>query len=182
MFDKMQKKLDEVLTLVKDDLTQIKTGRAKPAMVETVQVEAYAGQRMPLMELASITAPDPHMLMVSPWDKSVIGAIEKALSASDQNLNPVVDGEIIRISVPALTGERREQLVKMVKQRVESGRQMMRGVRNDEKRDIDGSKGEAGVSEDDIARQLEEMQKVFEAAMKRLDELGEAKETELMEM
>lgn len=181
MFDEMKQNMDKVISLVSNDLKQIKTGRAKPSLIEDVQIEAY-GSMMHLRELASISAPDTHLLTVSPWDKSVLGAIEKGLAKSSMGLNPVVDGDMIRIALPALTQERREEMVKMVKQHIESGRQMLRGVRNDTKKEVEDQKGSSGVSEDDIESQLEEMQKHYDEWMKKLDAVGEEKEKELMQI
>jgi ribosome recycling factor len=178
----MLKKLEAVLKLIGDDLVGIKTGRAKPAMVEQIKVEAYEGTYLPLVELASISAPDPHMLLVQPWDQSVVKRIEAGLRKADQSLNPAVDGSVIRISIPPLTEERRKDLVKLVHQKIESGKEMMRGVRNDMKRDIDGMKDDAGVSEDDIRDWMDQMQKHHDEFMKRLEEMGEKKEHELMEI
>lgn len=182
MFEDMEEKLQSVLVMVDDDLTQIKTGRAKPSLVDHIQVEAYEGQKMPLIELASIAAPDPHMLVVSPWDKSILETVEKAIAASEANLNPVVDNDVIRINIPPLTQERREEMVKLVNQRIESGRQMMRVVRNDKKREIDQTEGNAGVSEDDVKSHLDEMQKLFEEYIVKLESMGKGKEEELMEI
>ena len=114
---------EQVLALVADDLKGIQTGRAKPSLVEDVMVEAY-GSKMPLKELASITAPDPHLIVVQPWDKGVVEAIEKALSSGQTQFNPAVDGQVIRIQIAQLTGEKREELIKQVTQRIESGKQM----------------------------------------------------------
>ena len=182
MFDKMISHMQKVLLLVEDDLKLIKTGRAKPSLVEHVKVEAYEGQVMPLIELASITAPDPHTLLISPWDKTIVDKIYKTLSVGEQSLNPVVDGDLIRISVPPLTQERREELVKLVKQRLEAGRQMLRQLRNDTKKDIDAMEGEPGVSEDDVKRYLDDMQKKFDEFLVKLEDLGKTKEKELMEL
>ena len=182
MFDKMISHMQKVLLLVEDDLKQIKTGRAKPSLVEHVKVEAYEGQVMPLIELASITAPDPHTLLISPWDKTIVDKVYKTLSAGEQSLNPVIDGDLIRISVPPLTQERREELVKLVKQRLEAGRQMLRQLRNDTKKDIDAMEGEPGVSEDDVKRYLDDMQKKFDEFLVKLEDLGKTKEKELMEL
>ncbi len=182
MFDEMKRKLERTIALLKEDLKSIKTGRAKPAMIEHIEVEAYEGSKMPLIELASITAPDPHLLLVQPWDQSVIKKIEGALRVSELGLNPVVDGQQIRISVPALTEERRREMVKLVGQKVESHREMARNVRNEQKKNIDGMKGEPGVSEDDIHKWLEEMQEIYESYMDQLDEIGKSKEAELMKV
>ena len=182
MFDKMKAKMEELVKMMTADLAGVKTGRAKPNMIEQVMIEAYEGQRMPLVELASISAPDPHMLMIQPWDQSIVKKIEAGLRIADLQLNPVVDGQMIRISVPPLTEEKRRDLVKLVKQKLEGGKEMMRGVRNDEKREIDHKKGEPGVSEDDIRNWLEEMQKIFEGYTEKLEEMGKKKEGELMEI
>jgi len=181
MFDDMKKKMDAVIGFVVNDSKQIKTGRAKPSLVEDVMVEAY-GSMMHLKELASISSPDTHLLTISPWDKSVLSSIEKALAKGTLGVNPVVDGEMIRIALPALTQERREEMVKLVQQNIESGKQMLRGVTNDTKKLIEDQKGSAGVSEDDIKRQLEEMQKLFDAWNEKLEMVGADKEKELLQI
>lgn len=182
MFDEMKRKMEEILRLVGEELKLIRAGRAKPEMIEQVQVEAYEGQKMPLIELATISAPDPHMLSVQAWDASVVNRIEKALQKSDLNLNPAVDGNMIRINVPPLTQERREDLVRLVKQKIESGKNMLRDARQKTKKELDDREGEPGVSEDDIAGWLDEMQELFDGYMDRLEKMGEAKEKDLMEI
>jgi ribosome recycling factor len=182
-FDDMRKKLDTTLRIVNDDLGMIKTGRAKPSLVERVMVEAYDGAgKMPLMELASITAPDTTMLVISPWDQNLVRKIVTAMSQSDLNLNPVVDGSIIRITIPPLTEERRRDMVKLVHMKIEGGKEMMRDVRNDAKKAIDAQKDQPGISEDDIKRDLEEMQNIFDGVIDSLEELGKSKEQELMSL
>ena len=121
MFTQGRQKMDEVVTLVTDDLLTVQTGRAKPSMVENVRVEAYVGSYMEVREVANISAPDSNSLVIKPWDPSTLEAIEKGLQKSDLQVNPVVDGDLIRISVPSLTEERRLELVKVVKQKVEAG-------------------------------------------------------------
>ena len=182
MFDDMTKRMDEILRLVGEELKLIRAGRAKPEMIEHVKVEAYPGQVMQLIELASITSPDPHLLVVQPWDASTIKAIEKGLAASDLKLNPVVDGNIVRISLPALTQERREEVVKLVKQKIESGKNMLRDARHKTKRDVDEKKNESGVSEDDIKAWIEEMQDLFDKYSARLEDMETHKTKDLMEI
>lgn len=176
-FSGLEEKFEQVMTMVGDDLKTIKTGRAKPAMVEDVMVEAYGG-KMPLKELASITAPDAHMIMISPWDHSVTEAIEKALASGHNQFNPNVDGQVVRINIPALTGEKREEMVKLVAQRVESGKQMMRSERTNSKKDVVGQKG-GGVSEDEIETDLKKLDEVTHDYMGQLEKMGEGKEEEL---
>lgn len=178
-FSSLKNSYKQVLELVNEDMKMIKTGRARPAMVEDVMVEAY-GTKMPIKELASITAPDPHMIVIAPWDQGVVEGIEKALSTGKQQFNPSVDGQQIRIKIPALTGEVREQMVKSVKQHVESGRQMLRSARTDEKKQIEEQEGQSGVSEDDIKKDLDDLEKITSEYIERLEKMGEEKEEELM--
>jgi len=164
---------------VQQDIRSLRTGRASAELLDPVKVEAY-GSQMKLVELASITAPDPTLLVVSPWDKSILGAIEKAIASAGLNLNPVVDGQILRISVPPLTQERRQEMVKLLHQKIEAGRVTVRTIRTETKQEIEDTKGEAGVSEDDIDAQLEELDKLVKHALTNLDELESQKEVELM--
>ncbi|MCX6817143.1 MAG: ribosome-recycling factor [Candidatus Beckwithbacteria bacterium] len=178
-----RQKMDGVIQLVKDDLLSVQTGRAKPAMVENVKVAAYEGSGpMEIRELATISAPDPHSLVIKPWDQTVLAKIAKALQEANLGINPVVDNEIIRLSIPALTEERRQELVKSVKQKIEGGKAMLRQARGEAKKEIDDQKGVAGVSEDDIFRLNEKLQGVVDEYNKKLDELEKVKEQELMQI
>ncbi|OGY18243.1 MAG: ribosome recycling factor [Candidatus Chisholmbacteria bacterium RIFCSPHIGHO2_12_FULL_49_9] len=170
--------MEAVLDVVREDLSTVKTGRAKPALVEHIEVLAY-NTKMPLIELATISAPDPHLLVIQPWDETVLENIAKAIATSDLHLNPVVDQSLIRIQIPSLTEERREELVKLVHQKLESGRVLLRQVRQDVKKKLEGMKGQPGVSEDDTHRQLENLEKATEEFMGKIVTLGEEKEGEL---
>lgn len=176
-----QSQTQQVLQLAEQDLKGIKTGRAKPSLVEDIPVLAY-NSKMTLKELASITAPDPQQILVSPWDRSVLGEIEKALAGSSLHLNPVVDGDLIRIKIPPLTQENRQELVKLVAQKLESAKAMLRQARGEIKEKIEARKGKSGVSEDDIHRDLEELQKITDDTTDHLEELGKSKEAELMSL
>jgi len=143
-----------------------------------VKAEVY-GSQMALKELASISAPDLHQIVISPWDKSLIEAIAKAISSADLNLNGVVDGDIVRINIPSLTGETRQQLIKLVKKKIESAKVMVRQVRAEAKKEIEAQKDDGGVSEDEIHNQLSELQKSVDDCEKKLDEMGKVKEEEL---
>lgn len=182
MFDDMKRKLDGVMAIITEDLRTIKAGRAKPEMIEDIEVEAYPGAVNALKELASISAPDPNMLLIQPWDQSILKRLETGIRKADSTLNPVVDGNLIRIVVPQLTQERRRDLVKLVRQKIESSKQMMRDVRNDAKKMVESQKGDSGVSEDDIKAWLEDMQKIFDSYQARLETLETDKEKELMEI
>ncbi len=175
------KDADKVLEVVIGDMATVKTGRAKPSLIENVMIEAY-GTRMKLMELASISAPDPMLLMIQPWDKGNLSAIEKGMMVSGLNLNPVVEGDHIRIAIPALTQERRQEMVKLIKQKLETGRQMLRDVRQKYKKAIDDQKGKPGISEDTIETDLKTLQDKVEIHMQKLEKLAEDKEKELMQV
>ena len=182
MFEDMKKKLEQSIKVIADDLAMVRTGRATTSLVETISVEAYPGTWMKLPEIASINVLDAHMLVIKPWDHSTAKKIETAIQAANIGLSPVVDGEMIRISIPSLSEERRKELVKSVNQKIESGKNILRDIRSDEKKEIEGKEGDAGVSEDDIKRWLEEMQKIFDQYIIRVEELGVQKEKELMQI
>jgi len=171
-----------VVELLGEDLLNVQTGRARPSLVESIKVEAYTGSLMEVKELASITAPDPQTILIKPWDPSVVKEIEKAILKSDLQIKPVVTDDQVRITIPTLTEERRLELVKVVKQKIESGKAMIRQVRTEMKKDIDNLKEDDGVSEDDIHAMYDRLQKQVDEYNKRLDEMDEAKEKELLSL
>ncbi len=175
-------KMDQVIELVKEDLGEVQTGRAKPALVGGIKVEAYEGTILEIRELAAISSPDIHSLVISPWDKSVISKIEKAIIKSNLQLNPIVDNDLIRINIPPLTEERRRELVKVIKQKAEAGRAMTRQIRIEMKKDVDNQKDQAGVSEDDIHQMYSRLQKLIDEYNAKLDGMEKTKEKELMEI
>jgi len=172
-------KMGQVLKLIKDELAGLSTGRARPALVEEVKVEAYEGSWLTLKELASISTPDPQTLNIQVWDQTVTEKVVKALQASGLNLNPVVDQSMIRLHIPSLTEERRLELIKAVKQKTESGRAMLRQIRIDLKKQIDDQKKQPGVSEDDIHAAYDSLQQLIDNWHGRMDELEKNKEAEL---
>ena len=180
LFTVSKGKFGKVVELVQEDLLGVQTGRAKPALVEGIKVEAYEGSFMEVKELANISAPDSNSIVIKPWDPSTTGKIEKAIQESDLGLNPVVDNDLIRINIPALTEERRKELVKQVKQKVEGGKAMLRQVRLEIKKEIDKQKDQSGVSQDDIHGMYERLQKQVDEYNKGLDEMEKQKEKELM--
>lgn len=175
----LKSRLEGVLATVKKDLGSVRTGRAKPSLVEDVRVEAY-GTVMTLKELATISAPDTSLILIAPWDKGLVAAIAAGIQKSGLNLQPIVDGDTVKISIPSLTQERREELVKQVHQKIESGKVMIRQVRTEVKEQIEAEEGGAGVSEDNIKAWLEEMQKAVDLYMAKIEETGKDKEKELM--
>ena len=175
----LKNRLEQSIEVVKKDLSSVRTGRAKPSIVEEVKVEAY-GTYMSLRELATISAPDPSLITISPWDKSLVGAVAAAINKAGLNLNAVTDSDVIKIAIPPLTQERREELVKLVHQKIESGKVMIRQIRTEIKEEIEAQKGESGISEDSIKGWLESMQKTVDATIVKVEEVGRDKEKELM--
>src|SRR3989339_2050627 len=176
---KLQSRLAQAVEVVKKDLGTVRTGRAKPSIVEEVKVEAY-GTIMNLQELASISAPDTSLIVVSPWDRGLISAVAAGINKAGLNLNAMVDGEAVKIAISALSQERREEVGKLVHQKVEGGKVIGRTIRGEIKEEIEAQEGESGISEDSIKSWLETMQKQIDKFMLELEELGKEKEKELM--
>jgi ribosome recycling factor len=160
------------------ELATIRSGKATTSLLDTVRVEAY-GNQVPLSQVASIAAPEPRLLTIQPWDKSLVSAIEKAIQTSDLGLNPAHDGTLIRVPLPALTQERRKELVKVVHKLAEEGRVAVRHARTD---GINKAKKAEHVSEDDKRHSEKDVQKFHDDAMKQIDQLVKAKEQEIMEV
>lgn len=179
ILEDMLKRLGDAIEIVSKDLATVRTSRAKPSLVESVKVEAY-GSMMELRELAGITVPDPSLIVVTAWDKSLVGGIEEAIRSADLGLSPTVDGDVVKIPVPMLTEERRMEYVKLVSQKIESGRVFLRQIRGEIKEDLDKLEGKPGISEDDIKAWLNEMQDYVDEYIKKIEELGVHKEKELM--
>jgi len=163
------------------DLVSIRTGRATPALIDRLSVEYY-GTPMPLNQLASISAPEPRLLVVQPWDKGALPIIEKALQKSEMGFNPANDGQVIRIPVPALTEDRRREMVKMVKHKVEESRVAMRNVRRDALHQLDEMKKEKMIGEDEHKRAVDKLEDVVHKYSREADHVGEAKEAEVLEV
>ncbi len=163
------------------ELATIRTGRANPALIDRIMVPYY-GTPTPLNQLAQITAPEPRLLVVQVYDKSQIGAVEKALRTSDQGLNPANDGQVIRVPIPPLTEERRREYVKLVRQKAEEARVAIRNVRRDELHRIDQMQKQGEVAEDDSKRAHARLQKIVDAQIEKVDALANRKEHEVMEV
>ena len=173
--DSARIKLIKALELLKQELATIRTGRATPSFIENLEVEAY-GSRMRLIELATIHAPEPHILIVSPFDLTNIESIVKAISSSNMGLNPVPEENLIRINVPSLTEERRMELVKLMHAKIEGGKIMVRQIRRDLLDEI-----EKNSPNDDEKKRLEkELQQLVDEISGEIDLLGTQKEKELM--
>ncbi len=160
------------------ELATIRSGKATTSLLDTVRVESY-GQQMPLNQVASVSTPEPRLLTVQPWDKSLMGAVEKAIRASDLGLNPANDGEIIRVPLPPLTEERRKELVKVVRKLAEEGKIAIRHGRTEAMAAV---KKVEHVSEDDKHRSDGQIQKLHDQAVQQINSIVEAKEKEIMEV
>lgn len=166
---------------LEDDLATIRTGRASPALVEKLQVEYY-GVQTTLMQLASISVPEPRSLLIKPFDAGSLKDIEKAIQSSDLGLTPNNDGKSIRLNLPPLTEERRRDLVKMVGSRLEEARVSVRNVRRESIKDMREFEEEKIVSEDDLKRGEEETQKLTDSHIEMINEIGKRKEQDIMEV
>lgn len=172
-------KMDQAVEHVMSEFATVRTGRANPQILARITVEYY-GQTTPLLQLASVSVPEPRLLMVAPFDRSTLNDIERAISQSDLGLNPSNDGNVIRLAFPPLTEERREELVRLVRHMAEEGRVAVRNIRRHAKSDIEELHGE--ISDDDIRRAEKDLQDVTDSHTDRIDTLLEHKEAELREV
>ena len=174
-------KMKRAVEALREDLLTIRTGRASPALIERVRVDYY-GTPTPLNQLATISAPEPRLLVVRPWDPSVLSAIEKAILKSDLGLTPSNDGKVIRLPIPQLTEERRRELVRMVSHRVEEGRVALRNIRRDSLKDLQDLEKEKLISEDEFYRGKDRLQELTDKYIAEMDEIGRQKQEEIMEV
>ncbi len=181
VLDDLRERMKKSAEALQDDLLSLRTGRASPALVEKLPVEYY-GTMTPLNQMASIAVPEPRLLVIRPWDASVLADIERAILRSDLGLTPMNDGKLIRLSIPRLTEERRHELVKMVARRVEEARVSVRNLRRDALQDLKEFEKEKMISEDDFYRGKGEVQDLTDEFMVKIDEIGKRKEEEVMEI
>lgn len=176
-------KFQRILDLVISDIGTIRTGRATPSLVENIVIPAYGGtQKLKVVELASISAPDPTQIVISPWDKSIIGDIRKGIEAANIGMNPSIDGEIIRIAMPPLTTEDRDKYVKLLSTKLENGRVMIRQVRGDEMHEIKKKFEAKEISEDEKFGQEKKLQELTDQFIAKIEEMGEKKKQELVQI
>jgi ribosome recycling factor len=176
-----ESRMRSAISVLEHDLSGIRTGRAHPGLVEKIHVEYY-GADTPLMQLASISVPEPRSLLIKPFDKSTLKAVEKAILASDLGLTPNNDGQAIRLNLPVLTEERRRDLAKVVHHRLEESRIAVRNVRRDSMKDLKEFETEKMVSEDERKRGEEDLQKMVDKLIAEIDLIGRRKEQEIMEV
>ncbi len=181
VLEELRERMQKSVEVLQDDLLSIRTGRASPALVDKLQVEYY-GSLTPLNQLASVAAPEPRLLVIRPWDPASLPDIERAILKSDLGLTPMNDGKLIRLNIPRLTEERRRELVKVVSRRVEEARVAVRNLRRDALQDLKEFEKEKMISEDDFYRGKDEVQELTDEIIETIDEIGQRKEEEVMEI
>jgi len=174
-------KMTRAVEILSTDLQSVRTGRASPALLDRIQVDYY-GSPTPVNGVANITAPDARMVIISPWDRGMLGPIEKAIQKSDLGINPNNDGQVIRLVLPQLTEDRRKDLVKQVHHRAEEARVAVRNCRRDAMDHLKKAEKEGGVSTEDERRAQDRLQKLTDQFIKRVDDVSKKKETEVMEV
>jgi ribosome recycling factor len=177
----MRAQMEAAVDAMRREFSSVRTGKASPALLDTVRVDAY-GAKTPLNQVASVNTPEPRLIVVQPWDKSLIGNIEKAIQAADLGLNPSNDGNIIRVPIPALNEERRRDMVRLLHKLAEEGRISVRHARQEANKEIKHLEADHDISEDEARRQLAEVQQVTDEYIEKIDNLMKSKEAEIMEV
>jgi ribosome recycling factor len=176
-----EERMEKAVDALRDNLMTIRTGRASPSLVERLPVEYY-GTPTPLNQLATISVPEPRLLAIRPWDPNALTDIERAILKSELGLTPSNDGKIIRLTIPRLTEERRQELVKVVGKRVEEGKVAIRNIRRDTIEDLREMESEKLISEDEFYRAKDDVQEITDKFVARMDEIGRDKEREIKEI
>jgi ribosome recycling factor len=176
-----ERKMKRAVEALQHDLSSVRTGRASPALLERVQVDYY-GAATPLNAVATINVPEPRLLVIQPWDKKMLPVIEKAIQKSDLGLTPSSDGTVVRLPIPQLNEERRRDLVKQVHKRVEEARVAIRNCRREAIDEMRKAERDKQVSEDDVKRAQERLQKLTDGYVAEVDDVGRRKESEVMEI
>ena len=174
-------KMDRAVDAFKRDLTQLRTGRATPALVENIEVDYY-GSMTPLKQIASISTPDARAIMIQPWDANALREIERSLMTSEMGFNPSNDGSTISVPIPQLTAERRQEMVKLLKGKIEDGKVSVRNVRRDGLESLRKLEKEKSISQDDGRRAQDQLQKTTDGHTKQIDETGSAKQAEILQV
>jgi len=177
----LHQRMDKTIESLQEDFKKIRSGRANASLVEGLMVEYY-GNRMPLKQLASISVPEPRLIVIQPWDKGALSEIEKAFHKSDLALNPNNDGKVIRISIPPLTEERRKELVKIAKGKAEDARIAIRNIRRDGNEEVKTAEKNQHISEDDTKKVIDQIQETTNDYIEKINNLLETKEAEIMEV
>jgi ribosome recycling factor len=174
---RMEKAVDDF----RKELATLRTGRANASILDSIRVD-YHGTPMPVNQLGTVAVPEPTLLVISPWDPSVVALIDKAIRSSDLGLNPTNDGKVVRVPMPSPTEERRKEIVKHLHKVLENHRTAVRNIRRDVKETIDKLEKEKKISQDEQKRALDEMEKISHAETKKIEDLSAAKEREILEL
>jgi len=177
----IEQKMRTSIEVLKRDLATIRTGHATPTLIEHIKVE-YAGVPTPLNQIAGISAPGASLLVIQPWDQGSLGSIEKAILKSDLGLTPIIDGRLIRLNIPPVTEERRQELIRVVRKRVEERKVVMRNLRREAMDELKGLEKNKDISQDDLKRALDQLQKLTDSFITDTDQIGRDKEVELTEV
>ena len=172
-------RMTKITALFTEDISSLRTGRATPGLIENVVVTVYGGQKMRLIELGSITVPDVKSLAFTPWDQTIIREIANGIQAANIGLTPAIDGQVIRLSLPMLTQEQREDYIKLLGRKLEGARGMIRDARADNRKKIMDAKNEKTISEDEFKRDGAELQKITDQFIANLEEISKKKEIEI---
>src|SRR5215210_5725810 len=167
----------KTIEVLNQDLSAIRTGRASPSLLDKIQVDAW-GSAQPIQSVASVSVPEPRLLVIQPWDKNLIGAIEKAIQKSDLGLNPNNDGAVIRLALPQLNEQRRQELAKQVRKRSEEAKVAARNIRRDADSELKKLEKDGKLSQDELRRATERVQKLTDQTIKQVDESADRKEKE----
>jgi ribosome recycling factor len=185
MIEKVKKdaeeRMNKAVKATREEFNTVRTGRARPSLVEHIQVDYY-GTPMPLQQIAKVVTPEPRLLVIEPWDKSIINDVEKAILKANLGLNPGNDGNVIRINIPQLTEERRRELVRVVHDMAEKGRIAVRSIRHDVNASLKEMEKKSDISEDSYHRTLEDIQELTNKFIEKIDKILNEKENEIMEV
>lgn len=178
---KIEERMNLSLGSYSKELSTVRTGRANPKMLDGVRVEVY-GQKMPISQLATVSIPEPQMINVQVWDKANVSAVDQAIRTSDLNLNPLVDGQLLRIAIPKLTEERRKELIKVLKAIAEKAKVAIRNIRRDSLEELKKEQKDKNLSEDDLKKNSNEVQKITDLKIAEIDKKLSEKEVEILKV
>ncbi len=173
--------MNKAVKATKDDFNTVRTGRARPSLVENIMVDYY-GTQTPIQQMAKVVAPEARTIVIEPWDKTVIADVERAILKANLGLTPNNDGSVIRINIPQLTEERRKELAKVIREKSEKGRIAIRSIRHEANDELKELENESEISEDDYHRGLDKIQEITDQYIKKIDQLMSDKEEEIMEV
>ena len=179
--DEMREQMDAAVDAMRREFAGVRTGKATPNLLDTVRVDAY-GSKVPLNQVATVNTPEPRLIVIQPWDKSLMGEIERGIQSADLGLNPSNDGNLIRVPIPPLSEERRKDMVKLLHKMAEEGRISVRHARQEANKTIKQQEHDHEISEDEARRQLEKVQETTDEYVTRIDEMMAKKEAEVMEV